>query len=110
MTNKPEPSSSDDKYKQIYYRRNRLKPYTTARVCHDDYLQTDVWRELRNARLKMDNYQCQKCGTAVNVAVHHINYPEYWGMENVATDLVTLCARCHAEVHKNDIAQKKEID
>lgn len=110
MTNKPGNTTSESIYKQIWYRRNINKPYTTGSVNHEDYLQTDVWRELRDARLKLDNYQCRKCGSAINVEVHHIRYPAIWGTENVMTDLITLCASCHATIHKNDIAKKKEND
>lgn len=102
MTNEMKPSSG--KYKQIYYKRNRLKPYTSATVGEDDYLQTAVWHELRNERLRIDHYCCQYCGTAINPEVHHLRYPEVWGMESVEDDLITLCAACHAETHKNDIA------
>lgn len=101
MTNERKPPKG--KYRQIYYKRNRLKPYTSAFVGEDDYLQTAVWLELRNERLKIDHYCCQHCGTAINPEVHHLKYPDVWGTENVEEDLITLCATCHAETHKNDI-------
>lgn len=100
MTN--EPSISNGKYKQVYYRANKFKPYTTSKIPYDDYLQTDVWRELRNKRLTIDFHRCRQCGTGINVEVHHIKYPDIWGTENVEDDLVTLCASCHARVHQND--------
>ena len=104
MTNeKLPPNGVNGQYKQIYYRSNRLAPYTSARVSESDYLQTEVWRELRSQRLAKDFYRCQQCGTAQNVIVHHIRYPDIWGTEDVDTDLVTLCDRCHAEAHKHDL-------
>lgn len=106
MTNVEEPNSG--KFKQIYYSRNKARPYTSAKVGHDDYMQTDVWRELRNERLRIDHYRCQHCGTAINVEVHHIKYPDVWGMESVDDDLITLCAKCHAETHKNDLQENKK--
>lgn len=93
------PESSDGKYKQIYYKRNRDRPYTSGKVGEDDYLQTEVWRELRNERLKKDMFQCQMCGKATNVVVHHLQYPKIWGTENVDMDLITLCRECHDKVH-----------
>jgi len=108
MTN--EQKAPKGNYKQVYYKGNRLKHYTTSMIPEDDYLQTDVWRELRNERLKLDHYQCQYCGTANNVQVHHLKYPSIWGMEDVEADLITLCASCHAETHKHDIAKAVNIE
>ena len=103
MTNEVKPNGQ---YKQIYYRNNRLAPYTSSTVSEDDYLQTDVWRELRNERLRLDNFQCKHCGTGCNLVVHHIRYPTVWGMENVVNDLLTLCDKCHTKVHENDINRR----
>lgn len=108
MTNEAKPTI--EKFKQIYYKRNRTKPYTSAKVSLDDYLQTAVWLELRSSRLNLDHYRCQYCGTAKNVEVHHLRYPEIWGMEDVEKDLITLCDTCHAETHKNDIAKEARYE
>ena len=91
------------KYRCLYYARNPSAPYTTATMPEDDYLQTDIWRAIRNRRIRMDCYQCQMCGTAKNLHVHHIRYPDVWGTENVEDDLITLCDSCHAKVHEIDI-------
>lgn len=107
MTDKRKPS--DGPYKQVFYQNNRLKPYTDTKMGLDDYLQTDVWLKLRNERLKMDFYRCAHCGSAINPQVHHLRYPEVWGEEDVESDLITLCAPHHAEVHKQDIINKEEI-
>ena len=98
-----QPNGQDGRYKQVYCKHYLDKPYSSARIGYDDYLHTNVWREIRNERLKIDNFRCVKCGTGINVEVHHLRYPEVWGMENVYDDLVTLCAPCHAETHKTDI-------
>ena len=105
MTNDRQPSTSQ--FKQVFYKKNRDKPYTQSKMGHDDYLQTEVWKQLRNERLAKDDYRCQKCGTAYNVQVHHLRYPEVWGEENVDDDLITLCSSCHAETHKYDISGRR---
>ena len=97
-------------YKQVYYRGFRERPYTSSTIGYDDYLHTEVWRELRNKRLKMDFFRCVCCGTGKNVSVHHLNYPDVWGTESVEDDLITLCASCHAETHKYDIAGVKKTE
>ena len=105
MTDKPMPPNG--KYKQIYY-EGKFKPYTSSKVPYDDYRATEVWRKLREKRLAIDDYQCKRCGSGMNPEVHHLRYPDIWGTESVEDDLITLCAPCHAEVHKNDIKKEQE--
>ena len=87
-------------YKHLYIKSSTSPndKYTSARIGEDDYLQTGVWAELRERRLRKDRYICQHCGSAVNVEVHHIRYPEVWGEEDMK-DLVTLCDKCHEQIH-----------
>ena len=101
---KKQPTGMKKQYKQIYFRGSRYKPYTEAQVGLDDYLHTSVWLELRNRRLKKDLYRCVECGTGINLNVHHIRYPDVWGMEDIDNDLVTLCDSCHSRTHQSDIA------
>ena len=96
----------NEKYKQVMTKPGFPKPYTSCTMGLDDYLTTNVWQKLRLARLKKDHYRCHECGTGINVSVHHIHYPEIWGEEDIENDLVTLCDKCHAEVHKNDIGKE----
>ncbi len=58
------------------------------------YINSDEWQIRRRNRLLMDDFKCQKCGSARNLQVHHITY-ENFGHEDVATDLITLCGKCH---------------
>lgn len=91
-----------NRFKQIWFAKYRM--YTESAVPYDDYIHSEVWHEIRANRLKKDNYRCVKCGTGKNVEVHHIKYPVLaWGTEDIEHDIVTLCAKCHAEVHKFDI-------
>lgn len=76
---------------------------------YDEYIHSEEWRKRRLLILKRDNYQCQRCGSAKQLRVHHIHYPENYG-EEPDEDLITLCDTCHSLVHKIDIQvkQKKE--
>jgi 5-methylcytosine-specific restriction endonuclease McrA len=61
------------------------------------YLCSKHWRTLREKRLKKDDYRCSKCGFPYRLQVHHRTYKRL-GRERL-TDIITLCRRCHEEVH-----------
>ena len=68
---------------------------------YDEYMHSEDWLQKRMQRLQMDNFQCQICGTAKNLRVHHITYAHI--RNEPMEDLVTLCDECHRKVHENDI-------
>ena len=56
-----------------------------------------------------DRKKCQRCGGSENLTVHHIkpqiwfkNNPDFKGMKNNLDNLITLCRRCHTELHQKD--------
>lgn len=58
---------------------------------------------LRDARLKMDRYQCQDCGAGDNLVVHHISKRESRtkaDKTSTINDLLTLCRKCHMNLHR----------
>lgn len=61
------------------------------------YLESSKWKELRNKRLKIDDYRCAICGNPHNLQVHHLLYPTVLGTEHI-DHLVTLCTQCHKEI------------
>lgn len=67
-----------------------------------DYLTSEKWKTKVKARLSIDGYTCQQCGsrgTPTNrLEIHHFHYRTV-GNENVFTDLVTLCSNCHKNIH-----------
>lgn len=69
-------------------------------VDYNEYMESDAWANKRFERLKKDNFQCQMCGSAKNLNVHHVTY-ERLGNEDM-NDLVTLCNKCHSKVHSKD--------
>ena len=69
---------------------------------YKEYLKTEWWKHLRKMALERDKYQCQLCGSAKNIQVHHISY-ENLGCEEEIDDLVCLCSKCHSAVHTKDM-------
>ena len=53
--------------------------------------------------LKRDDYTCQKCGTKENLVVHHKErFSENKELRFDIANGITLCQKCHKEVHKNE--------
>ena len=53
--------------------------------------------------LVRDNYTCQNCGIEENLVVHHIKkFSENKQLRFDVNNGITLCRKCHKEVHKNE--------
>ncbi len=61
----------------------------------------EITQDLRNAVFFRDGWQCQYCGTEnLDVlAVHHVVFRSQGGVHQI-DNLVTLCNRHHAAIHK----------
>ncbi|PYU19078.1 MAG: hypothetical protein DMG30_25485 [Acidobacteria bacterium] len=55
--------------------------------------------QLRRKVLERDGWRCQICGRTESLEVHHIHRRSLLG-DDVAENLITLCARCHQEAHR----------
>lgn len=50
-----------------------------------------------------DNYTCQRCGNKENLVVHHIEkFSENKQLRFNVDNGITLCQKCHKEVHKHE--------
>lgn len=54
--------------------------------------------ELKYQVLERDNYTCRYCGACNNLHIHHIVYRSHGGTNDPA-NLITLCWRCHGDIH-----------
>lgn len=65
------------------------------------YMQSPSWRKIRQKRLEKDKFRCQNIhviGGKQGLEVHHKSYVRL-GNERLS-DLITLCRRCHNDIHK----------
>ena len=88
---------------KCYQRKDAATIEAEKKQRQEDYYQSlnnPDFEALSMQVFKRDGFQCQKCKTAKNLVVHHINY-ERLGHEKLS-DLVTLCKSCHKKVHEED--------
>jgi len=88
-----------------------MEPYDS--MSYEDYRRTEYWYDMRQERLKIDDYCCAICGTHASaedgLQLHHRWYPER-GTEDVNGCLVMLCKKCHdvvSGIQKGEIACKE---
>jgi 5-methylcytosine-specific restriction endonuclease McrA len=62
-------------------------------------LDPELYDSLRNQVLRRDRWRCQSCGTMSNLEVHHQEFRSQSG-DDSEQNLITLCAACHAAVHR----------
>ena len=60
-----------------------------------------ISRAVRETVIKRDNMRCVKCGNRHNLQVHHIIHRKHGGSDE-ASNLITLCAACHAQEHRSE--------
>jgi hypothetical protein len=64
-----------------------------------DYLASDAWRQLRSQARERAGHRCECCGMSAD-HVHHVRYPKHghW-QDDQLSNLLVLCASCHAKQH-----------
>jgi HNH endonuclease len=62
-------------------------------------LDAEAYRQLCHDVLERDSWRCQQCGRMKDLQVHHIVWRSHLG-DDTTENLITLCASCHQEVHR----------
>jgi 5-methylcytosine-specific restriction endonuclease McrA len=63
-------------------------------------VESQIYRELRTQVLQRDGWRCQRCGSFINLQVHHIRPRSRLG-DDTEANLITLCAKCHRNFHRS---------
>jgi 5-methylcytosine-specific restriction endonuclease McrA len=62
-------------------------------------LDSKNYQELHRQVLERDGWRCQLCGSMQNLQVHHLKFRSQSGSDE-EPNLITLCAECHARMHR----------
>jgi len=63
------------------------------------YLKTKKWAKIRLLVLKRDNNKCRICEGKGLLHIHHLTYEHLFNETAHLNDLVTLCEKCHNDIH-----------
>ena len=63
-----------------------------------DVYEPPDWDERRSYILRRDGYKCEKCGSKNSLHVHHVVLRSV-RFDHSASNLITLCYKCHSECH-----------
>lgn len=75
-----------------------------------DQLKTKEWKDKRDIILFRDNHSCQVCNNKNRLQVHHKEYlPNRYAWEYEDDYLITLCNRCHLNLHKKNKAPERFV-
>ena len=64
---------------------------------YDEYIQSKQWKAKADETKRLAGYRCQVCNSDEDLHAHHRSY-ERLG-EELQSDLVCLCAKCHSLFH-----------
>jgi 5-methylcytosine-specific restriction endonuclease McrA len=64
------------------------------------HLDSKPYNQLRQEILQRDGWRCQLCGRRSNLEIHHQEFRSHCG-DDSEPNLITLCATCHKQVHRN---------
>ena len=63
-------------------------------------LDSEEYRQLQSRVLERDGWRCQACSSMQHLQVHHLKFRSQSGGDE-EQNLITLCADCHAQMHRN---------
>jgi len=78
--------------------------------CKSSRLRLDAtsYRDLHRQVLERDGWRCQVCGGMQHLQVHHLKFRSHSGSD-VEQNLITLCAKCHEQVHHKTACCKTRL-
>ena len=71
------------------------------------YYESPKWFAKRDQVFQRDDWQCVRCGSPEDIQCHHVSRKNQFN--ELLTDLVTMCKRCHHSRHESDLRRKGRI-
>lgn len=75
-------------------------------LSYNDYLQSYLWKSIREKILNRDNYLCQCCKKEQATEVHHKSYLHEVLLGEKTISLISLCDKCHKKAEHDDSGKK----
>lgn len=104
-----EHAADEEKYSKRYLRYDRKYDRESRWAKGAKFYKSHKWQKFREIILARDNYLCQKCLSQGIIktanTVHHIveiRKPEGWNRRLDPCNCITICPKCHAEIHKKN--------
>jgi hypothetical protein len=80
----------------LKYLRGDFRRYYNTSI-HQYYLNSRRWKIKRQKVFAELGEVCYKCGSIVNIQVHHLTYMNW--LEELSEQLIPLCPACHTWIH-----------
>lgn len=72
---------------------------------HTVYLNSEHWRQLREAKFAVSGRACQQCASTHKIQVHHLAYRAIFDVTVI--DLLVVCGSCHERLHDGESSAPK---
>lgn len=96
-------------YVEERFQQEALQEPQQGNVDYKNYINSGSWKQKVAEKLKLANWKCQRCGASgIKLDVHHLHY-ETLGNEDLDTDVIAVCRKCHLEMELEKEKVKSKV-
>ena len=88
--------------------KNFIEDEDITKRIYPTWISSDSWKRIAREKIKQSGYQCEICGSAMNLCVHHITYEHLCFEDKHMEDLLCVCKDCHKKIHENDLNKRAQ--
>ena len=89
-----------------YYERRNWNIKYLGYISWDEYLSSDLWKNIRSKVFSRDKNMCCICSFTAN-AVHHLDYDIKTLKGENRYNLIAICDKCHNKIEFTDSGKKR---
>lgn len=82
------------------------QPSAAPKTKYQEYLESELWREIRSRVMFRDKHKCVECGGKAT-QVHHLSYVGEVMEGRDDSQLISICRPCHAKRHPDKQPTKR---